>query len=155
MKTLLSAATIIVKVVSSLFEMAKTNGNVLRQDGLIKKMLKISLEIIQQRDFWMLIIKNKKKRLHHLTMDCVIFINDHSNYVSELPRDKCPFRGHPMFEGMLKYFKQRPMRVRRECKLQNFINFLTVLILFKISQGAFYHLSKMSHQGQIFPGAWL
>ena len=46
MKTLLSAATIIVKVVSSLFEMVKTNGNVLRQDDLIEKTLKILLETI-------------------------------------------------------------------------------------------------------------
>ena len=28
-----------------------------------------------------------------------------------------------MFEWMLKYFEQRPMRKRRKCKMQNFISF--------------------------------
>ena len=46
MKTLLSAATIIVKAVSTLFEMVKTNGNVLKQDDLIEKTLKSLPEII-------------------------------------------------------------------------------------------------------------
>ena len=37
-------------------------------------------------------------------------------------------RGHSLFERMLKYFEQRPMRERRECEMQNFISFLVVLI---------------------------
>ena len=81
-KTFSSVDTIIVKVVSSQFEMDKKNGNVLRLDDPIEKTLKIWLGIIWWRDFWMLIEKNKKKRPNHVTMVCVIFINDHSNYVS-------------------------------------------------------------------------
>ena len=52
--------------------------------------------------------------------------------------------------------EQGPMNERRECKMQNFISFLMVLIFLenfeKISKGAFYHLSKMSLQGTIVPG---
>ena len=81
-KTFSSVDTIIVKVVSSQYEMDKKNGNVLRLDDPTEKTLKIWLEIIWLRDFWMLIEKNRKKSLNHVTMDCVIFINDHSNYVS-------------------------------------------------------------------------
>ena len=36
-----------------------------------------------------------------------------------------------MFERVLKYFEQRPMRERRECKMENFIIFLIVLIFFE------------------------
>ena len=32
-----------------------------------------------------------------------------------------------MFERILRYFEQKPMRERRECKMQNFISFLMVL----------------------------
>ena len=44
---------------------------------------------------------------------------------------------------------------RRECKMQNFISFLMVLIILKISNffpGKISHLSKMSLQGTIVPG---
>ena len=48
------------------------------------------------------------------------------------------------------------MRERWECKMQNFISFLMVLIFFenfeKFSKGVFDHLSKMSLQGTIVPG---
>jgi len=44
------------------------------------------------------------------------------------------FRGHPVFERMLKYFEQGPMSERWECKMQNFISFLTVLIFFEKDQ---------------------
>ena len=43
-----------------------------------------------------------------------------------------------MFERMFKYFEQRSMRVRRECKMQNFISFLLVLIIFEISKKKFF-----------------
>ena len=36
-----------------------------------------------------------------------------------------------MFERMLKYFEQRPMRERRGCKMQSFFSFLMVLIFFE------------------------
>ena len=36
-----------------------------------------------------------------------------------------------MFERILKYFQQKPITERRECKMQNFISFLIVLIVFE------------------------
>ena len=43
-----------------------------------------------------------------------------------------------------------------ECKMQNFISFLMMLIVFEnfenFSKGSVYHLSKMSLQGTIVPG---
>ena len=58
-----------------------------------------------------------------------------------------------MFERMLEYFKQKPMRERRECKMQNFISFLMVLIVFEnfenCSWGSFYHLSICFFKGQL------
>ena len=59
-----------------------------------------------------------------------------------------------MFERMLKYIEQRPMRERRKSKMQNFRSFLMAFIIFgnfqKFSLGIITSLSKMSLQGQLF-----
>ena len=58
-----------------------------------------------------------------------------------------------MFERMLKYFEQRPMRERRECKMQNFISFLMVLICFEnfgnFSWGNFIIYQTCPFKGQL------
>ena len=58
-----------------------------------------------------------------------------------------------MFEQMLKYFEQRPMRERRECKMQNFISFLLVLICFEnfgnFSEGTVINYQKCPFKGQL------
>ena len=61
-----------------------------------------------------------------------------------------------MFELMLKYFEQRPMRERLECKMQNFVSFLMALLIFEnfqtYSMGIITSLSKMSLEGTIVSG---
>ena len=57
-----------------------------------------------------------------------------------------------MPEWMIKYFEQRTMRERRECKMQNFISFFMALIFFQNFQN--FSLgnitpSKMSFKGQL------
>ena len=58
-----------------------------------------------------------------------------------------------MFERMLKYFEQRPMREMRECKMQNFISFLMVLIFLEnfefFSRARFMIYQKCSLKGQL------
>ena len=53
------------------------------------------------------------------------------NFVRLTPQEQFFFRGHLVFEQMLKYFEQSPIRERRECMMQNFITFLMVLIFFE------------------------
>ena len=44
------------------------------------------------------------------------------------PQTQSSLQGRLLLERVLKYCKERSMRVRRECKMQNFVSFVTVLI---------------------------
>ena len=40
------------------------------------------------------------------------------------PQAQSSLQEHLLFERILKYFEQRPMRVRRECKMQNWAHLI-------------------------------